>query len=77
MDLHLPPAKIERRIMANIAMYENTPRPTDTTRNLAQHWRDCLKALHDYQEGRTDSKDLPLAVKEMGWQMPAWGYRRD
>lgn len=73
MTLHLAPAKIERRILSNIAMYENTPRPSDTTRNLAQHWRDCLKALHAYQEGHISRQQVPLDVLEMGWKMPEWG----
>lgn len=73
--LHMPPAKIERKILANIAMYENTPRPTATTKMLAQHWTDCLKALHGYQEGTITRQQVPLDVLQMGWEMPAWGLR--
>jgi hypothetical protein len=69
----MPPAKIERRILSNIAMYENSKWPTDTTRNLAHHWRDCLKALHAYQEGKIERQQVPLDVLEMGWKMPEWG----
>lgn len=75
MTLHLPPAKIERRILANIAMYEDSKWPNDTTRMLAQHWKDCLKALHDYQEGKITRQAVPLDVLQMGWEMPAWGLR--
>ena len=77
MSLHLAPSEIERRLVANIKLYQETPRPSATTQNLADHWRDCLHKFHDYQEGRITLAELPLAVREMGWQMPAWGYRRD
>jgi hypothetical protein len=73
MTLHLPPAEIERKLLANLSLYENTKRPSDTTRNLADHWRYCLEKLRDYQEGRIALAELPLAVKEMGWTMPEWG----
>lgn len=75
--LHLTPAEIERRLLVNVQMYERSKWPSDTTRNLADHWRDCLRKFYDYQEGRLALADLPLAVREMGWTMPAWGYRRD
>jgi hypothetical protein len=74
-DLHLPPAEIERKILANIAMYEDAKWPSATTKMLAQHWTDCLKALHAYQEGRITRKDVPLDVLQMGWTMPEWGTR--
>lgn len=73
MSLHLPPAEIERKILANLAMYEGAKWPNNTTRNLADHWRDCLHKFTDYQEGRIALADLPLDVREMGWTMPAWG----
>jgi hypothetical protein len=75
MTLHLPPAEIERKILANLEMYQGARWPSDTTRNLADHWRDCLHKLHAYQEGRIGLAELPLAVREMGWTMPAWGTR--
>jgi hypothetical protein len=74
-ELHLPPAEIERRLVSNVRLYQDSPRPCATTQNLANHWRDCLHKFHDYQEGRIPLADLPLAVKEMGWTMPAWGTR--
>ncbi len=73
MSLHLPPAEIERKILANVAMYEGAKWPSATTRNLADHWRACLHKCHDYQEGRIGWADLPLDIREMGWTMPAWG----
>lgn len=74
-ELHLPPAEIEARIIHNVAMYANAKWPSDTTRNLAGHWRDCLHKFHDYQEGRIALADLPLDVRTMGWSMPEWGTR--
>jgi len=73
MSLHLPPAEIERRLVNNVAMYEGAKWPSATTQNLANHWRDCLHKFTDYQEGRISLAELPLAVREMGWTMPAWG----
>lgn len=75
--LHLPPGEIERKILANLEMYQGARWPNATTQNLANHWRDCLHKFTDYQEGRISLAELPLAVREMGWTMPAWGYRRD
>lgn len=75
MTLHLTPAEIEQRLAHNVAMYDNAKWPSATTRNLADHWRDCLHKFTDYQEGRITLAELPLAVREMGWTMPAWGTR--
>lgn len=73
MTLHLAPSEIESRLIDNVAMYENAKWPNGTTRNLANHWRECLHKFHDYQEGRIGLAELPLDVRELGWQMPAWG----
>ena len=73
MTLHLEPAEIESRLVANVAMYDNAKWPSDTTRNLANHWRDCLEKFQAYQAGRIALADLPLPVREMGWEMPSWG----
>ena len=73
MSLHLAPAEIERKLLANVALYQDSPRPSATTQNLAAHWLECLHKFHEYQEGRIPLAELPLAVKEMGWTMPAWG----
>jgi hypothetical protein len=73
--LHLPPAEIERKILANVEMYANAKWPNATSRMLADHWRDCLHKFHDYQEGRITLADLHPDVREMGWTMPAWGTR--
>lgn len=75
--LHLPPAEIEARLVHNVAMYQDTPRPSATTKMLAAHWTDCLHKFHAYQEGKLDRQALPLDVLQMGWTMPEWGYRRD
>jgi hypothetical protein len=77
MTLHLSPAEIERKLLADLAMYEGAKYPNDGTRAAAEDCRKWLKALHDYQEGRIGLADLPLYVREMGWKMPEWGYRRD
>lgn len=73
MSLHTTPQEIERKCLENLAMYENAKWPSDTTRNLADHWRENLQAIRDYQAGRIDLAGLPLAVREIGWTMPAWG----
>ena len=75
--LHLPPAEIERKLLADLKMYEETPFPNDGTRCAAEECRQWLKALHDYQEGRITLAELPYAITSMGWKMPEWGYRRD
>lgn len=77
MSLYLPPAEIERKILANVRMYEEDPRGLAINETLANHWRDCLHKLHEYQEGRIALAELPLDVREMGWTMPTWGYARD
>lgn len=73
MSLHLPADEIERKCLANLMMYEQAKWPSDTTRNLADHWRENLQAIRDYQSGRIGLADLPLPVREIGWTMPAWG----
>lgn len=73
MPLHLEPAEIERKCLANLKMYEQAKWPSDTTRNLAGHWRANLEAIQAYQAGRIALADLPLPVREMGWKMPEWG----
>ena len=76
-DLHLPPAEIERICLANLHAHENALYPNEGTRAMAEHWRECLKALHAYQEGRITRLQLPWDVRSMGEKMPEWGYRRD
>ena len=71
--LHLPPAEIEARLAHNVNMYENSRWPNDTTRNLAEHWRECRDKFVEYQAGRITLADLPSDVRTMGWKMPAWG----
>lgn len=71
--LCLPPGEIERRLAHNVQMYDNAKWPSATTRNLADHWRDCLHKFHAYQEGRITLAELPSDVRSMGWTMPAWG----
>jgi hypothetical protein len=73
MTLHLEPSEIERRCRENLAMYEGAKWPSETTRNLAQHWRENLESIQAYQMGRIDLAGLPLAVRELGWKMPDWG----
>lgn len=71
--LYLPPAEIERRIVDNVAMYENDKRGLAINQTLADHWRDCLHKFHAYQEERIALAALPSDVREMGWNMPQWG----
>jgi len=73
MSLHLPLAEIESRIVHNVAMYANAKWPSDTTRNLEAHWRDCLDKLQAYKAGRITLAGLPSDVRTMGWKMPEWG----
>lgn len=73
MSLHTTPQEIERKCLENLAMYEGAKWPSDTTRNLADHWRENLEAIRAYQSGRITLADLPLPVREIGWQMPEWG----
>lgn len=73
MTLHLAPSEIEKRIVDNVAMYENTKWPNATSRMLVDHWRDCLEKFKAYQRGEIGLKQLPSDIREMGWSMPTWG----